>query len=255
MPADGRTRPKLKAWSVLLWLAVWQLGSMAIDSQIILVSPVRVLVRLGELALTGEFWGSIASTVGRITLGFVLGAGTGTLLAALCARYRVMEELMDPVLLTVRSIPVASFIILALILTSSDHLAVLISFLMVMPVLYANVLGGIRAADRQLIEMAQVFRLPPGRMLRYVYVPQVWPYFESACMTGLGMSWKSGVAAEVIGIPTGSIGEKLQQAKVYLDTPDLYAWTLVIVLATLVFERIFARLLALGRGFTERLKP
>ena len=255
-PADsGRGRPKLRLWAVVFWLAVWQIGSMAIDEQIILVSPVRVLLRLCELLPTAGFWTAVASTMGRITLGFVLGVVCGTVLAALCARFRRIEELLDPLLLAIRAVPVASFIILALILFSSRNLAVLISFLMVLPVVYSNVLGGIRAADPQLLEMARVFALPAGRQIRYLYAAQIFPYFASACTAGLGMSWKSGVAAEVIGIPNGSIGEKLQQAKVYFDTPDLFAWTLVIVAASLLFERVCAVLLNALQRWTERMAP
>lgn len=125
-------------------------------------------------------------------------------------------------MLAVRSVPVASFIILALIWFSSQNLAVLISFLMVLPVIYANVLGGIEATDRQLLEMAQVFQISVGRQIRYLYVPQVLPFFQSGCAVALGLCWKAGVAAEVIEA-AGVHGEKLQQAKVYLDTPDLFA--------------------------------
>ncbi len=150
-----------------------------------------------------------------------------------------------PVMLTVKSVPVASFIILALIWFSSANLSVLISFLMVLPIIYTSVLDGIRSVDRQLLEMAQVFRIPGLRVVRYIYVPQVMPFFYPACSVALGMSWKAGAAAEVIGIPRGSIGERLQQAKVYLDTPDLFAWTLVIVAASLFFEKIV--LLLVGR--------
>lgn len=243
----------IRAWAVLLWLAVWQLGSMALDQQILLVSPLRVLIRLGELAVTLEFWQAIAFSTLRMAAGFLLGALGGTLFAALSARFRRVEELLAPLLLTIKSVPVASFIILALIFFSSRNLAVLISFLIVLPVLYSGVLGGIRAADRPLLEMAQLFRLPALRTIRYVYLPQVFPYVQSACGSALGLCWKSGVAAEVIGMPQGSIGERLQQAKVYLDTPDLFAWTLVIVLVSLAFERFFLFLLKRLARAMERM--
>lgn len=247
-----KSRSTIRLWAVLVWLAVWQLGAMAIDQKIILVSPVDVLARLVELLPTLGFWQTIAYSLARITLGFLLGVAAGTVFAALSARFRRVEELLAPALLAIRSIPVASFIILALILFSSRNLAVLISFLIVLPIVYSNVLSGIRAADRGLLEMAQVFRIPAARRLRYVYLPQVMPYFQSACGSALGLSWKSGIAAEVIGMPDGSIGEQLQQAKIYLDTPDLFCWTLVIVLVSLAFEKIFLALLgwtqhALGR--------
>lgn len=238
---------------MLFWLAVWQLCSMTLNQQILLVSPLQVIIRLGELAVTLKFWRAVGFTLLRITLGFLLGVTAGTALAALSARFKRAEELFAPLLLAIKSVPVASFIILALIFFSSRNLAVLISFLIVLPVIYGNVLGGIRAADRQLLEMASVFRISKKRRVRYVYVPQVLPYFMSACTSALGLSWKSGVAAEVIGMPSGSIGERLQQAKIYLDTPDLFAWTLVIVLLSLAFEKLFLALIKQGGKALERM--
>lgn len=223
---------------MIFWLLLWQVGAMAINQRIILVSPLRVLARLIELAPTLEFWSAIGYSLVRITAGFLLGVVAGTLLAALSARFRRVEELLAPALLAIKSIPVASFVILALILFSSRNLSVLISFLIVLPVLYTNILSGIRAADPQLLEMARVFRIPTLRSIRYVYLPQVLPYFQSACGSALGLCWKSGIAAEVIGMPDGSIGEQLQQAKIYLNTPDLFAWTLVIVLVSLVYSAV-----------------
>lgn len=243
----------LRPWAVLVWLLIWQLGAMAMDQQILLVSPIAVLIRLGTLAVESSFWKAVGFSLLRITGGFFLGAAVGTVLAALSARLRRVEELLAPLLLAVKSIPVASFIILSLILFSSRNLSVLISFLMVLPVLYAGVLGGIRAMDKQMLEMAQVFQIPTPRRVRYVYLPQVLPYFRAACASALGLCWKSGIAAEVIGMPTGSIGERLQQAKIYLDTPDLFAWTLVIVLVSLAFERLFLALLQIATRYLGRM--
>ena len=167
----------------------------------------------------------------------------GVVLAALSARFRRVEELLAPALLAIKSIPVASFIILVLVWVPSRNLSVVISFLMVAPIVYQNVLGGISNMDHKLTEMADVFQVPFARRLRYLYLPQVAPFFRSACAVGLGLCWKSGVAAEVIGLPDGSIGERLYEAKVYLDTPDLFAWTLVIVLVSIAFEKLFLFLL------------
>lgn len=210
-------------------------------------------MRLAQLSVTADFWNAIAYSLCRIALGFIVGIIFGTWLAALSAHFRRIEELLAPAMLAVRSIPVASFIILALILFSSHNLSVLISFLMVLPIIYASVLEGIRAADHQLLEMAKLFRVPPVRCIRYVYLPQVMPYFHSACGSALGLCWKAGIAAEVIGMPRGSIGECLQQAKVYLDTPDLFAWTLVIVVISLAFEKVFIAFMNACAVWLERI--
>jgi len=247
-------RGEIRLWAVLVWLIIWQLVSMGLDSDLLLVSPAKAVYRLGQLMCEAVFWRSVAFTLSRILAGFLLAAAAGSALAAGAFRHRRLWELLAPVMLVMKSVPVASFIILALIWFSPGNLSVLISFLMVLPVIYTNVYSGIQSADRQLLEMAWVFRLSKLRMVRYIYLPHVLPFFYSACSVSLGMSWKAGVAAEVIGIPKGSVGERLQQAKVYLDTPDLFAWTLVVVITSLFFEKVVLFLIKRGMERLCRLK-
>ena len=98
--------------------------------------------------------------------------------------------------------------------------------------------AGLQSTDPKLLEMAVVFRMPVWRKIRFIYLPALVPYLVSGCRIALGMSWKSGAAAEVIGLPEHSIGEHLYMAKIYLETADLFAWTLVIILVSAVFEQI-----------------
>ena len=248
---NGRKR-EIRIWAVLVWLLVWQLASMRLDSDILLVSPVRVIHRLGCLMGTASFWRTIIFTLSRIAAGFFAAAAAGCVLAVLASCFRKIQEFLAPAMLAVKSVPVASFIILALIWFSSKNLSVLISFLMVLPVIYTNVLGGIRSVGKGLLEMSQVFRMPRVRVARFIYLPQIMPFFHTACRISLGLCWKAGVAAEVIGMPRGSVGERLQQAKVYLDTPDLFAWTLVIVALSLTFEKLVLYLINRAACLLER---
>ncbi len=160
------------------------------------------------------------------------------MLAALSAVSRTVKALISPLMRLLKAVPVASFIILALLWIKSANLSVLISFVMVLPVIYTNVLQGIESADKKLLEMAKVYRMKPSKQFRYIYLPSVMPALTAGCSVALGFSWKSGIAAEVIGIPTGSIGEKLYEAKLYLMTGELFAWTLVIVLLSVLFEKL-----------------
>ena len=246
-------KSKFPIWAILFWLLLWQLGSMALGQEILLVSPVSTLLRLIVLIGSAEFWQSIAFSLVRITSGFLLAAFIGVLLASLSVGFKCMNELLSPFMLTVKAIPVASFTILVLLWIPSRNLSVLISFLMVLPIVYTNVLNGILSTDPQLLEMARVFKLPAIRTIRYIYTPQVLPFFRAACSVALGLCWKSGIAAEVIGLPGGSIGEKLYNAKIYLDTPDLFAWTLVIVLISLIFEKLLLALLDSGMRRLEKI--
>ena len=164
-------------------------------------------------------------------------------LAVLAFRRKWVRELLAPLAAAVKAVPVVSFIILALVWLNSRSLSILISGLMVFPVVYGNVLAGLGQADRQLLEMARVFRVPLRRQALGIYLPAVLPYFRAACALGLGLCWKAGIAAEVIGLPGGSLGERLYTAKVYFQTADLFAWTAVIVAASVAFEKLFLRAL------------
>lgn len=229
----------VRLWAVLFWLAIWQLASMKLNQRILLVSPAEVLLCLAGLVKTAGFWLAVGFSSLRILSGFFLALFSGILYAALSSRFRPVRELLAPFVLTIKSVPVASFIILALIWFSSGSLSILISFLMVFPVIYTSMLGSLLHLDRQLLEMAEVFHITGIRRFRLISLPQLLPDFYSACKISLGLCWKSGIAAEVIGLPSGSIGAALQQARIYLDTPELFAWTLTIILCSLLFERIF----------------
>jgi len=231
-------RPKLRWWAALFWLFLWQIASGALDSVLLLPSPVRVLLRLGTLCRTLSYWQSVLFSLLRIIGGFLTALLTGALLAGLSYRYRRVEELLAPAMLAVKTVPVASFIILALLWVSTRTLSLLISFLIALPVIYTNLLTGLRRADPSLLEMAKVYRLPPFRRLRFLLLPALWPDLTAACSIAAGLCWKAGIAAEIIGIPDGYIGAQMQQAKVYLETPDLFAWTLTVVLLSALFEKV-----------------
>ena len=232
-----------RAGAVLFWLAVWQAAAMAIGQEVFLVSPVQALRCLLRLLPQADFWHRVEFSAGRILLGFGLGVVCSAALAVAAEICPASEILIAPVLQLVKATPVASFIILALVWVRGSSLSVLISFLMVLPVLYGAVRTGIRAADPQLLEMAKVFRLPLGRRLRAVWLPAVLPAFRQGCSVALGICWKSGVAAEVIGLPNGSIGDALYRAKITLSTGELFAWTFVIILLSAAFEKLFLRAL------------
>lgn len=232
-----------KCLIVLFWLSVWQAGSAVVHNSILLVGPVEVMKALFSQAITAGFWKSIAFSFGKISLGFLGAFLSAVLLGSLAYRISFLEELLSPVMVLITSIPVASFVILALIWMGSAQLSIFCSFLVVFPTIYINTLSGLRSTDRGLLEMAEVFRMQPWKRIFYIYRPAVFPYLVSSCKIALGMSWKSGIAAEVIGIPDYSIGERLYMSKIYLDTANLFAWTLVIILISAVFERFFLFLL------------
>lgn len=229
--------------AILIALTFWQIAAMRIHQKILLVTPLAVIRRLGTIWQVEGFLSSIWFTFYHIVGGFLLGVLLGILLAFLADRIPVLEHLFWPWIATIKSVPVASFVIICLIWLSAPNLSVFISFLIVLPVIYQNMLSGLRSSDRDLEEMAWVFRMPWYRKLRYITLPQLKPYLISACSITTGMAWKAGVAAEIIGTPNGSIGKMLYTAKIYLDTDDLLAWTVIIVLLSVLWEKVFLWLL------------
>lgn len=240
---SGREKFIKYTLSLAFWLLVWQVLSMVLDQEILLVSPGLAIKTLAMMATRPWFWQSIFNSLVRVFVGLFLGFVLGTGLAVLAHRYRFVRILLEPLALTIQTVPVVSFIILFLIWTRPSNLSVLISFLMVSPVFYRNVLGGLSSINRDILDMAKVYKISGYKMIRYIYFSQIKTAIKSACEVGLGFCWKSGIAAEVIGMPADTIGEKLYESKIYLSTGDLFAWTMTIVILSLVFRMVFMRVL------------
>ena len=243
-----------KILAIAFWIMVWEALARSIGSELIICSPSLALRRLFELLKTPAFYKAVGFSSVRILSGFFAAFILGNIFAAISARAAVIRALLDPITSVIKATPVASFIILAIIWFGSRNLSLFISFLMVFPVIYLNVLEGIDSADPELVEMARVLRLGKGKTLVYIYCPQLMPFLKSGCSVALGLCWKSGVAAEVIGIPGGSVGEMLYKAKLYFETGDLLAWTAVIILVSTLFERLFMLVLRLISGRIEGVR-
>lgn len=224
------------------WLAVWQVIALCVHSEILVPTPARVLQTWAGLAVSAGFWQACLYSVLRILGGFLLSCLVGVLLGVVCARLPLFGALFSPILHVIRATPVISFIILALVWIRTDFVPVFISFLMVVPILYAAVQSGLRAVDPALLEMARVFRIKRKTVIESIYLPAVLPILLSQGTVGLGFAWKSGVAAEVICLPLFSIGRQLKTAKSNIDTPAVFAWTATIIFLSLFLEWLLHRL-------------
>ena len=237
------------------WLMVWQLAAIGISNPILMAGPVQTLQALGKLIGTEPFRQSLMFSFLRIAGGFLAGSAAGILLAYAAGKRTVLRDILAPLVTVLKSVPVASFIILALIWFGSKSLSFFISFMVVFPILYLNTLQGMESLDPKLTEMAEVFHVPQLSCLRCIVLPGLYPFLRSGFELALGMSWKSGVAAELIGQYKLSIGNQLYMDKITLDTAGVLAWTLVIIVVSWAFEKIFLLLVSglEGRG-SRRMK-
>lgn len=238
------------AKSCLTWLIVaavyvsaWQIAAMLVGSELLLPTPLATLRRFIVLLGQADSWQRAGMSLLRIVAGYIGGVFAGVLLAILTARFRFADALLLPLRSIVKATPVTSFILLALLWLRSSVVPMFISFLMVLPLVWANVLTGIRETDRNLLEMAHAYRFSRRQRLLDIYAPSVLPGFLASCTTALGLAWKAGVAAEILALPQLSIGYALYMSKLHIETLDLFAWTLLIVILSMLLEALLTRLI------------
>lgn len=228
------------------WLTVWQLAALGVGKELLLPTPLSVCEELVSLAATADFWLSAGTTLLRIFAGAAIGTLIGVVLAIL-TRFTLGDWILSPLVKIIRATPVASFIIIVFLWLTRSIIPGFISALMVIPVIWGNVTKGISQTDRLLLEAADAYRFSFIKKIRLVYVPSVRPHFSSALNTSLGLAWKAGVAAEVLTVPRHSVGTELYDAKLYLETPSLFAWTVVVVALSFLLEYIVKLLFRIGQ--------
>ena len=229
-------KPLYVVLSIGLWLAFWQYKAGKLGKSVLLPYPKEVIKALRELVATETFRPILRGSLLHIVMGFVAALVLGCLFAVVCRFSDFAAALLMPPMKLVKTVPVVSFIILLLLWVDPARISIVISFLIVLPVVYANVSRGIRETSPELLEMAKVFRISFPRRLRYLYIPNAVPYATAAVSSGLSLCWKAGIAAEIIGLSKESIGRQLYDAKLYLDTPALFAWTIVVILVSVLME-------------------
>lgn len=230
--------------AALFWLGVWYLAAWLVElhvegrgNELLLPYPASVLRSLGDLCRTPDFWLSVLRTLVRILAGLVAGTLAGGILAVVTCASPWLNSLLAPAIRVIRATPVASFILLILLWTGRDRVPVIIAALMVLPVVWENLSQGINSADPLLLEMAKAYRFSRVKTAALIYFPSIRPYFSAALTTSMGLAWKSGVAAEVLCLPKFAIGTQIYNSKLYLEVPDLFAWTLVVVFLSILLEK------------------
>jgi NitT/TauT family transport system permease protein len=243
------SRLKTTIFSLLLYLTVWKLLSLLIGREIILPSPEVVSIRIIRLFRTGDVFIQIAATMGRGLAGFSLSFCLGILCGLGAGKSDRIRWFLNPLIVSIRSIPVLSLILLAVIWFRTDTVPVFICFLVVFPIIAGNVAAGVRQVDPALLEMAQIYGKSRREILTAIYLPSIFPYVSSGLSSGLGLTWKSVVAAEVLSMPSRGMGTAMQTAQLQLDTAVLFSWTVLVVflagsfdfLVLLVEKRLIGR--------------
>lgn len=238
-PIDKKTlsvRALTRCAPVAFWLVVWQAESMLDSSGILLCGPLDALLALCRLSSTQTFWSSIWFSTLRIVAGVLLGYIIAGVLAAASWHASTMRILLQPALLAIKSTPVACVVVILLIWIGAANVSVITVLLLVVPAIYFALCAGLDNMDAGQRDLFEIFGARGRRRFFALIWPAILPYLEAASSTVLGMSWKAGIAAELIGVPAGSLGERIYQAKLLLETPDLFAWTFCVICLSWLFE-------------------
>ena len=225
------------------WLAVWAFAAALVAQPLILPGPGAVVVALLRLVCDANTWAILVGSGLRILGGLALAAVCGGVLAGVSVRSRTFARLVAPALSFVKATPVACVVVLLLIWLGSARVSIAAVFLMALPGVYFSLVEGLAQVDKPL---EQMFRLHGVRGWRLFFAHtwrEVLPFVLSCARAVIGMSWKAGVAAELIDMATDTVGERIYQAKLLIETADLLAWTVLVVAASWACERVLVWLL------------
>jgi len=237
----------LKTIGIILWLIIWQILSLIINKELLLPSPYATVRTLINLMSVSSFYSALLYSLFRIVVGFIIAVVFPFTIGVLSGLNRTAEILLSPFITIVRSTPVMSFIILAIIWFSYNLAPLVVNLIMCFPPIYDNVVKGIKNTDTKLLDMAKIYEVKPTKVFTGVYLGSVKPFLAAGMNTALGLAFRVAVAAEVLANPKYGIGTRLLQAKYNLETTEVFAWTLVILVLSYIFEYIFKKIIEGGR--------
>ncbi len=236
--------------AVLFWIAVWHFSAIRVGKSILLPSPAETVEVFFSLTATGEFWLTALTSLKSVFTGALAGVVLGLIVALLSYISPILKYLFAPLFSLVKATPVASFIILALVWLGKDIIPFVIALMMVAPIVSANLYEGLVSVDTQLYEVTKLYKFSFRKKWKMLFRPSLLPYFLSAVKSGIALSWKAGIAAEVLCTPENSIGKYLHESRLYLEFEALFAWTLTVIILSFFLEKfvVLAIEKLLGRG-------
>ncbi len=232
---------------IAFWITVWEILSLIINQEIYLPSPVATFKSLFDLMSDKVTYITILYSTYRTLTGFFISTFWGIILGFVCGMNKSVYNLLNPLVSIIRTVPVMSIIIIAIMWFKDTNVPVFVAFLMCFPIIWTNTIQGIASADHKLLQMCKIYNIKKIRVIKSVYFYSALPYIKAGMVSALGISWKVTSAAEVLSLPKYSIGRFLYDSKVYLEIPDLFAWTIIIILLSILFEKLLKTIFRAGK--------
>jgi NitT/TauT family transport system permease protein len=204
-----------------------------------LPGPVDVAESFLKTSTTIGFYQDIAITTGRSIGGMILSILVGVGFGALLGFSQNSYKIFLPFVTALQATPAISWLLIALVWFDPEIIPVLLVILSTFPIITLNTAEGIRTTDYKLVEMAKVFNVDSGKIVRKIYIPEIAGYIRSSFKISLGFAIKVALMAEVLAHPGSGIGERLSWARINVEMPDLVMYSAVGVIITLVLSRAF----------------
>ncbi|MFO8061589.1 MAG: ABC transporter permease subunit [bacterium] len=217
-------------------IVIWQTAALIVSNIYIVPSPAGVMRAFVSIAGTSLFYRVILITIFRTAIAFAVSLILAAVTALLIHSSSLFKPVLGPMIIFLRSMPVISIILIALIWFGADIVPVFIGILIMYPVITINILDGINATDNKLIEMAKLYRLGSMRKITDIYIPSSLPFVFNGVSHGIGMGIKGIIAAEVLALPALGIGTLMDNARVYIMTDRLFAWTFTALIIAYIIE-------------------
>lgn len=224
--------------AILFWIFVWMIASHIKNEKLVLPYPYDTFKSFLYIISTKEFYIGFVYTILRALVGFTISTILGIIIGFLCGLSNIFYELFLPLITTIKSTPIISIVFILILTFGTNKSPIFVNFLISFPIIWSNVVEGIKNVDTQLLQMAKVYKIKKWRIIYSIYLPSINPYLKAALLSSLGIGWKATITAEALSQPKFAIGTNLLNAKMYIETSEVFAWTISIIIFSYLLEKI-----------------
>lgn len=226
-----------KFLSMFFFFIIWEGVALYIDNSLLFPRVSEIFLSLKNLVASGDFTLILWDTLSRFFISIVFSLILAIIFSVASYRYEVISFLLFPFIIFLRAVPTIAIIIVVLIWSSVERVPIVVGMLILFPILYESILGGIKNVDKNLLKMSKVFKVPTKRVVRDIYIPSIYYSISSNIPSYIGLTFKVIIAGEVLSQESLSIGGEIFINKIYLESSNIFAWIIVVIVLNYLLEK------------------
>lgn len=226
-----------KFLSIFFFLIIWEGVALYIDNSLLFPRVSEIFLSLKNLVASRDFILILWNTLSRFFISIVFSLILAIIFSVASYRYEVIGFLLFPFIIFLRAVPTIAIIIVVLIWSSVERVPIVVGMLILFPILYESILGGIKNVDKNLLKMSKVFKVPTKRVVRDIYIPSIYYSISSNIPSYIGLTFKVIIAGEVLSQESLSIGGEIFINKIYLESSNIFAWIIVVIVLNYLLEK------------------